>query len=41
MLRVPLGEAKRIVHESRTWADAEDGFERLHDDDVAAAAEQL
>lgn len=40
MLRVPLGEAKRIVHESRTWADAEDGFERLHDD-VAAAAEQL
>jgi hypothetical protein len=40
VLRVPLGEAKRIVHESHAWADARDGFDEVHDAAVTAV-EQL
>jgi ribosomal protein L7/L12 len=31
VLDVSLGEAKRIVHESATWADARASFEELQD----------
>jgi ribosomal protein L7/L12 len=30
LLRVGLGEAKRIVHESRAWADVRERDELLH-----------
>ncbi len=30
VLHVSLGEAKRIVHESRAWSDARDEFDTLH-----------
>ena len=39
VLHVSLGEAKRIVHQSRAWEDARDGFDQLHDVAEAAAAE--
>ncbi len=39
VLGVPLGEAKRIVHESTTWADARAAFEEMHDIAASAAAE--
>jgi ribosomal protein L7/L12 len=31
VLRVSLGEAKRLVHMSRAWADRRADFEQLHD----------
>ena len=37
VMRVTLGEAKRIVHASRAWADAREGFEHLHDAAQSAA----
>lgn len=39
VLHVSLGEAKRIVHQSRAWADAREGFDQLHDVAEAAAAD--
>jgi hypothetical protein len=31
VLRLPLGEAKRLVHVSAAWLDARERDERLHD----------
>jgi ribosomal protein L7/L12 len=31
VLRVSLGEAKRIVHMSRAWADCRADFDQVHD----------
>jgi ribosomal protein L7/L12 len=39
VLHVSLGEAKRIVHQSRAWQDAREGFDQLHDVTEAAAAD--
>jgi ribosomal protein L7/L12 len=39
VLRVRLGEAKEIVHNSAAWADMRDCFEQLHDSAEAAAAQ--
>ena len=39
VLHVSLGEAKRIVHQSRAWEDAREGFDQLHDVAEAAAAD--
>jgi ribosomal protein L7/L12 len=39
VLHVSLGEAKRIVHQSRAWEDACEGFDQLHDVAEAAAAD--
>ena len=39
VLRVSLGEAKRIVHQSGAWADARHEFEKLQDEAVAAASQ--
>ena len=39
VLRVSLGEAKRIVHQSRAWEDARESFDQLHDVAEAAAAD--
>lgn len=40
VLHVSLGEAKRIVHQSRAWADVREDFEKVQDE-VATAASQL
>ena len=37
VLDVSLGEAKRIVHESATWADARASFEELQDSVLSQA----
>lgn len=39
VLHIPLGEAKRIVHESAAWADARAAFDEMHDVVVSATAE--
>ena len=39
VLHVSLGEAKRIVHQSKAWEDAREGFDQLHDAAEAAAAD--
>ena len=39
VLHVSLGEAKRIVHQSRAWEDARESFDQLHDAAEAAAAD--
>jgi len=31
ILRLPLADAKRIVHESRAWADRREQDDRFHD----------
>lgn len=31
MLRLPLADAKRLVHESRTWADRRESDDQWHD----------
>jgi hypothetical protein len=31
LLRLPLADAKRIVHESRAWADRREADDRFHD----------
>jgi ribosomal protein L7/L12 len=40
VLRVGLGEAKEIVHNSAAWVDLRDRFEQLHDS-AEVAANQL
>lgn len=35
VLRLPLADAKRIVHESRAWADRREDDDRFHDALVA------
>jgi ribosomal protein L7/L12 len=40
VLRVSLGDAKRIVHLSNAWADARGGFDQLHET-VASSLENL
>ena len=37
---ISVGEAKRIVHQSRAWADAREDFEKVQNE-VATAASQL
>jgi ribosomal protein L7/L12 len=32
ILRLPLADAKRLVHESRAWADRRADDDRLHED---------
>ena len=39
VLHVSLGEAKRIVQQSRAWQDAREGFDQLHDVAEAAVAD--
>jgi hypothetical protein len=39
VLRVSLGDAKAIVHDSSAWADFRDGFEQVHDAAEAAVHE--
>jgi hypothetical protein len=39
VLRLSLGEAKRIVHQSTAWEDAREGFDQLHDVAEAAVAD--
>lgn len=31
VLRLPLADAKRVVHESRAWADRREDDDRFHD----------
>jgi hypothetical protein len=31
LLRLPLGEAKRVVHDSQTWADVRERDDEWHD----------
>ncbi|MEA2971803.1 MAG: hypothetical protein QOG82_261 [Actinomycetota bacterium] len=35
LLRLPLADAKRVVHDSQTWADVRGGDDEWHDSLVA------